>query len=177
MRRLSLFILLMLFSFGVWGQQSLQTAPNGIWPVLWTKPLKRPDGSNADVSSYIVTVDGVSINVGNVLSYSPANPNAAGKYVVSVQAVDSTGTSDPAGPVTVVVNALFRLVQNLGPDSKGYSLMVVAGTVPPATTCDPRELHTAQDEKGVYGPYYRVDRTVVKWIGNNQPPVAWAICQ
>jgi hypothetical protein len=83
----------------------------------------------------------------------------------------------PQMSVTVIVPTVgtntnvYRIVQNLTATSVGDAVMVIDGTVPTGTVCDSSEQIVL---KGVI--YYRVDRTLVTFTGNNQPPTAWALC-
>lgn len=73
--------------------------------------------------------------------------------------------------VTSVDTTAYRLVLNLTSSGNGNIVMVAAGTVPVGTPCDGNKLI---DINGVN--YYRIDRTQVKFSGNQQPPAVFAKC-
>jgi len=65
----------------------------------------------------------------------------------------------------------YRLVLNLTPSGSGDIVMVVGGTVAAGSACDATEAITTHGLT-----YYRVDRTLVNFSGNNKPPVMWGLC-
>jgi hypothetical protein len=135
----------------------------------------------------VVWVLGWVVAIGYSLAQTPQGP-----YVCSA---DNNGTlrfgpysckTNQAGQaqmtatvsVDIKVNAAnpntYRLVQNLTATSQGKLAMIVAGEIPPGTSCD-----IAQKIALGGTEYYRVDRTTpgLTWISNNQPPTVWAQCQ
>lgn len=70
-------------------------------------------------------------------------------------------------------NKTFRIVENLGPQSKGDLVLVETGSVPAGTICDATQLTASQGQL-----YMRVNRNTVNltWKDNNRKPTVWAKC-
>jgi hypothetical protein len=87
-----------------------------------------------------------------------------------VNGVLNASTTVHVVKVTAADNAIYRFVQNAA-GGAGDVVAIAAGTAPVDTACDPTQ---SFNTKGV--TYYRVDRRVVTFSGNNRPPIVWSRC-
>jgi hypothetical protein len=71
---------------------------------------------------------------------------------------------------TALDSVVYRYVQNAA-GGAGDVVAIAAGTAPANTPCDPTQTFST---KGV--TYYRIDKRVVTFSGNNRPPVVYSRC-
>lgn len=102
----------------------------------------------------------------------PSNSVAAGMQSCTVvNGLPQASITVLVPVVTLVDNTAYRLVLNLTGSGNGDIVMVTAGTVPVGTSCDANKFI---DINGIN--YYRVDRTLVTFSGNQKPPAVFAKC-